>query len=104
MILAESGFLIALAKPKDDLHSKAVAWSACVRDPLLVSEYVLLEVVNYLSLVKDRSKVHPFVDQIMTAEPFEFVAASRELLHHGLRLHRDRAIKNGPSPIAFHFI
>src|SRR6266478_7323573 len=35
MILADSGYLIALAKPKDSLHGRAAAWSAQIREPLL---------------------------------------------------------------------
>ncbi len=49
MILADSGYLIALVKPRDTLHSKALAWSRIVDEPLLVSEYVLWETVNFLS-------------------------------------------------------
>jgi len=37
MILADSGYLIALAKPRDTLHSRAVAWSRLIDEPLLVS-------------------------------------------------------------------
>ena len=46
MILADTGYLIALAKPIDSLHSRAVAWSQRIHEPLLVSEYVLWETVN----------------------------------------------------------
>ena len=53
MILADSGYLIALAKPKDELHQRAVAWSRCIQEPLLVSEHALWETVNYLSLPRD---------------------------------------------------
>ncbi|MEK7676817.1 MAG: PIN domain-containing protein [Verrucomicrobiota bacterium] len=93
MILADSGYLIALAKPRDALHSKAVAWSRLVDEPLLVSEYVLWETVNYLSLLRDRSKAHPLVEQVMNVPPFVFVPASPELFAAGLRLHRERPDK-----------
>ena len=93
MILADSGYLIALAKPRDALHSKAVAWSQLVDEPLLVSEYVLWETVNFLSLLRDRSKAHPLVEQVMNVPPFVFVPASPELFAAGLRLHRERPDK-----------
>jgi predicted nucleic acid-binding protein len=93
MILVDSGYLIALAKPKDELHPRAAAWSARIHEPLLVSEYVLWEAVNYLSLLRDRNKAHPLVEQIMHSVPFVFVPASAELRDAGLQLHRDRPDK-----------
>jgi predicted nucleic acid-binding protein len=93
MILVDSCYLIALAKPKDALHPRAAAWSACVREPLLASEYVLWETVNYLSLLRDRNKVHVLVEQVMHSPPFVFVPASAELRDTGLQLHRDRPDK-----------
>ena len=56
MILADSGYLIALAKPRDALHSRAVAWSRLIDEPLLVPECVLWETVNFLSPLRDRTK------------------------------------------------
>ena len=104
MILADSGYLIALAKPKDSLHSRAVAWSQRIHEPLLVSEYVLWETVNYLSLVGDRSKAHALVDEVMTGPVFEYVPASHALFEAGLRLHRDRPDKEWSSLTAFRSI
>lgn len=93
MILADSGYLIALAKPKDTLHGRAVAWSRVIGEPLLVSEYVLWETVNFLSLLQDRRKAHPLVERVMTLPPFTFIPASAALFAAGLRLHRDRPDK-----------
>jgi predicted nucleic acid-binding protein len=101
MILADSGYLIALAKPRDALHSRAVAWSRHIDEPLLVSEYVLLETVNFLSLVRDRSKAHTLVEQVMNLPSFAFVPASPELFAAGLRLHRNRSDKEWSLPTAF---
>ncbi|SRR6266446_2526570 len=89
MILADSGYLIALAKPKDSLHGRAAAWSAQIREPLLVTEYVLWETVNYLSLPQDRRKAHALVEQVRNGVPFDYVVASPALLEAGLHLHRD---------------
>ena len=93
MILADTGYFIALAKSNDSLHSRAVAWSAYVNEPVLVTEYVLWETVNYLSLPQDRSKVRPLVEQVLNEAPFEYVPASDALLEAGLRLHAGRPDK-----------
>ncbi len=39
MMLADTGFFLALAQPRDALHGRARAWARVVREPLLVSEY-----------------------------------------------------------------
>ena len=58
-----------------------------------MSEYVLWEVVNYLSLLQDRIKVHPLVGEVMYESAFVFLAASTELRDAGLQLHRERPDK-----------
>ena len=93
MILADSGYLIALAKPRDALHSRAVGWSQVIDESLLVSEYVLWETVNYLSPPGDRTKAHTLAEQVMKMPPFVFVPASQDLFAAGLQLHRNRPDK-----------
>jgi len=93
MILADSGYLIALAKPRDALHSRAVAWSRLIDEPLLVPECVLWETVNFLSPLRDRTKAQTLVEQVLNTHPFAFVPAAPELFAAGLRLHRERPDK-----------
>lgn len=46
MILVDSGFLLAFAQPTDALHLRAVIWVQVLTEPLLVSDYVLFEMVS----------------------------------------------------------
>ena len=56
MIFVDSGFLLALAQPTDALHERAGAWARNLCDPLLLTEYVLWEVVtSQLKLHSDRA-------------------------------------------------
>jgi len=64
-----------------------------VSEPLLVTEYVLWELINGLSMPADRPKVHAAVDQIRAASDWEIVVASGELFEQGLRRHRERQDK-----------
>jgi uncharacterized protein len=94
MILVDSGFLIALAKPRDSLHPRAASWAAHITETLLVTEYVLWETVNFLSAKEDRQKSHLVVNQILQGSPFDFVQASRLLFEAGVRFHRSRPDKD----------
>jgi predicted nucleic acid-binding protein len=49
MILLDTGYFVALFSPGDDLHERAVAWSLALKEPMLVTEYVLWECVNTFS-------------------------------------------------------
>ena len=93
MILVDSGFLLALAQPTDALHARAVDWAQHLSEPLLVTEYVLLETVNSLSKRADRPRAHRMVDMISGDANYTLVPASPDVFAGGLRLHRERADK-----------
>ena len=93
MIFVDSGFLLALAQPADALHLRALAWASCIAEPLLISEYVLWEVVNYLSRTADRGRAHLITSHVTSDEAYEVIYASRDLFEAGLKLHRERPDK-----------
>jgi predicted nucleic acid-binding protein len=90
MILLDTGYFIALFTPDDDLHERAAAWSLHLNEPLLVTEYVLLECVNSFSKPKDRSSAHALIEHVRSDPACELVHASPKLFEAGLRLHRER--------------
>ena len=93
MILVDSGFLLALAQPTDELHARAVDWAQHLSEPMLVTEYVLWETVNSLSRRADRLRAHRIMEMISADANYTFVPASPGLLAAGLRLHHDRPDK-----------
>lgn len=93
MIFFDTSFLLALLNPRDDLHSRAQAWAAAIVEPLLVTEYVIWEMVNGLSMPADRPKVHSAVQEIQTASDWKWVPAANVLFEAGMRLHRERGDK-----------
>ena len=93
MICVDSGYLIALAVPRDSLHTRALRWSRQVIEPLLLSEYVLWETINYLSPLVDRAKVYPLLDHIRNEPAYEYLRASSDLFEAGLAMHRARRDK-----------
>jgi len=93
MILLDTGYFIALFTPQDELHERAVAWSLHLNEPLLVTEYVLVECVNSFSKPKDRSAAHALVEHVRSDPLCEVIEASLDLFEAGLRLHRERLDK-----------
>jgi len=90
MIFVDTGFLVALAQPSDALHARALAWAQRIDEPLMVTEYVLLETVNHLSKLADRVRGQRLVLQVRSDPAFELVPASTNLFESGLKLHRER--------------
>lgn len=90
MILVDTGYLVAFVQVRDELHERAVRWTKTIREPLVVTEYVLWEMVNSLSHPLDRPKAHLLLDYISSHSRYEVVAASSDLMASGLRLHAER--------------
>jgi uncharacterized protein len=94
MIFVDSGFLLALAQLTDALHNSALVLANSLTEPLLVTEYVIWEVFNSLSMPSDRPKAHLILSHLESAtSPYEVIHASRDLFLAGTRLHRERPDK-----------
>lgn len=93
MIFVDTSFLLAVLNPRDTLHPHAQAWAAVITEPLLVTEYVLWEFINALSMPTDRPKVHAALQEIQTAPDWEWVSASPALFSAGVQLHSERGDK-----------
>ncbi|MBI2805724.1 MAG: type II toxin-antitoxin system VapC family toxin [Planctomycetes bacterium] len=93
MILVDTGYVLALVNPGDSLHQRARAWAGAITEPLIVTEYVLWEIVNSLSLPVDRPKARAVVSSLRAASDCEVIPASGELFDAGLDLHARRPDK-----------
>jgi predicted nucleic acid-binding protein len=87
VILVDTGYFIALLEPSDELHSRARVWAGAVRERLLVSEFVLVEAVNWLSHGAQRVRAHRLVEAVHSNRQYEFVPSMPQLLHAGLQMH-----------------
>jgi predicted nucleic acid-binding protein len=90
MIFVDTGYFIARAEPRDVLHERAVRWERALAEPLLVTEQVLWEVVNYFSKPADRPRAHLIVSIVRLSPSYELVAADAAWFDRGLKLHEDR--------------
>src|SRR5262245_42871109 len=93
MILVDTGFLIALSQPSDSLHSRARAWASRIDEPLLLTQHVLVEVINHLSRIADRSRANLIASVVLTDPGYEVFHVPEEGFEEGWKLHRQRLDK-----------
>ncbi len=93
MIFVDTAYLIGLAEPRDQLHQRSLLWAGHVNEPLLVTEYVLIEVVNHFSAPRDRPRVGGLMQILQRSRRFSILWSCPALFDAGLRLHRARPDK-----------
>ncbi len=93
MILIDTGYLIAILRPADELHLRALAWSQAIREPLLVTEHVLWETINQLSSPRERPAAHRMLAEITADRACQIIYASRDLFEVSVALHQQRPDK-----------
>jgi uncharacterized protein len=92
MIFLDTGYLLAVVNPRDALHQRAMAWSLYVTEPVVTTEFVLLEAANALANRPGRERCELMIGYVRQASSQIFPASS-ELLNAGLDLyqwHRDK--------------
>jgi predicted nucleic acid-binding protein len=94
MTFIDTGYLIGLINPSDELHARAVEWSGRVSLPVVSTDYVFLEVLNYFSATPFRIRAHEVLHRLATDPAFELVHVETVRLAKGMELHRRRADKD----------
>ncbi|NQU22382.1 MAG: type II toxin-antitoxin system VapC family toxin [Candidatus Nealsonbacteria bacterium] len=93
-VFADTSYYLALLSPGDVHHTKAVDLSRSLRPPIVVTEFVLIELANALSRADTR---HCFVDLLthVRSDPtVTIVLASAELFERGYQLYAHRPDKD----------
>ncbi|MGD0771153.1 MAG: PIN domain-containing protein [Tepidisphaeraceae bacterium] len=90
---ADTSYFPALLIPADVNHPIARRWAETHRVPLITSEYVLIEVGNYLSPVPARRLFGQFLRAIRSDSRMTVVPASTNLLERGSELYEARLDK-----------
>jgi uncharacterized protein len=93
MIFVDASFLLALVNPRDTLCEGAQAWAQAVTEPLVLTEYVLWEMVNAFSMPQDRPKAHAVIARLRSSPDCELISAYPDLFEAGLQLHAERGDK-----------
>ncbi len=74
-------------------HEAAKRLARNLRCPIVTTEFVLVEVANFLSTTPAKLKLGPFLDSLRADRHTQIVPATSELLDRGLQLYLDRPDK-----------
>lgn len=90
-VFVDTSFLIAMISPRDQSHSAAIEATKRTSAALITSEYVLLELGNYLCRIPDRETFTRTLAHVKAA--MEIVWSDEELFEEGVALFASRADK-----------
>lgn len=82
MIFIDTGYLLALINPRDALYSRAIGWSSKINEPVITTEFVLVETANALAQRPGRQNFRFVLDYLM--ESSQIVPSTPMLLKQGL--------------------
>lgn len=92
-VFADTSFYIALVSPCDVHHPDALAYLRTHRGRVATTDYVLIEVGNWLSRTGDRPSFVALMRQVETDPELTVVPGSRDLFEQGYELYKARADK-----------
>jgi uncharacterized protein len=93
-VFADTSFYVALVNPRDALHSRANEEADRLRGVVLTTEYVLIEVGNWLARSDDRQVFLDLMRQIRADRRTRVVASDSALFELGLDLYAHRPDKD----------
>lgn len=93
-VFADSHHFIALLNPRDADHALAKTAQATLRQPIVTTEYILIEVAAAFSSPAYRSRFLQLVDRLNTNPDVTVVPSSHPLFVEGFDLYRRRPDKS----------
>ena len=90
---ADTSYFIALLSPTDGDHARARQLAEGLRQPVLTSEYVIIEVGNFFRAAAARAKFASFLHAVECDPGTQIVAASSTLLRAAIALFVERQDK-----------
>jgi predicted nucleic acid-binding protein len=91
--LADTSFFVAFLNARDQFHSQAVGLMASHPGPIVTTEWILVELGNYLSARSNRAVFVPFVRDLPTDPRFEIVPADHRRFEAACALYDSRSDK-----------
>jgi uncharacterized protein len=92
-VFADTSFFIAIISPRDALHAIASEQAARLRHTVVTTEYVLIEVGNWLAKADDRGVFVRLMLQIEADHRTNVVAGHSHWFQRGLGLYAKRLDK-----------
>ena len=92
-VFADASYYVALLSPRDQHHRDAIRVSDSLRRPIVVTEFVLIEVSNALATVESRGRATALWAHFESDPSATLIRASQELVAQGLALYSRRTDK-----------
>ena len=92
-VFADTSFYLAVLNPCDVAHADAVQIGDRIERPVLLSDFILLELGNALSAVRQRKLFFRLVLHLRSHPNVRIITASRDLLDRGFQLFSSRVDK-----------
>jgi predicted nucleic acid-binding protein len=92
-VLADTSFYVAILSPADALHESAIAWSQQASLTVVVTEFVLLELGNFLAQGRARAQLTGLVKFLRNDPRTVVVPLATALFDTGLSLFARRPDK-----------
>jgi uncharacterized protein len=93
VLFADTSYFLALLIPDDAAHAKALQFAATSRDPMITTDWVIVEMGNFLSDSPVRHLFVPWLTLLRSDARVHVVEASPPLLQAGIDLFAQRADK-----------
>ena len=112
-VFADASYYVALLSPRDQHHLDAVRNSSELRSPIVVTEFVLIEVSNALASIESCGRAVALWEHLRSDRSVTMVPASTELVAQGRDLYARRpdkawsltdCISFGPEKGTFYFL
>jgi uncharacterized protein len=91
---ADTSFYVAAVNLRDSLHGAAAEWAEAFRGPIMTTEYVLIEVGNWLARSGDRDVFLELIKEIRADHRTTVISGSGTLFEQGLDLYAQRPDKD----------
>ncbi|MEX2093339.1 MAG: PIN domain-containing protein [Pirellulales bacterium] len=91
---ADSAFYVALLSVRDDLHEKAKLLAQSWESSVVTTEYVLLEVANYIRGSKSHEKFGELLNHLLADRHTEIIRSDHGHWERGVELYLTRPDKD----------
>ena len=93
-VFTDTSFYVAMLNQDDDLHAKADGFASSFEGETVTTEYVLVELGNWLRRAVTREMFPSFVEALYADSQTTVVPAERSLLTEGIALYVSRRDKD----------
>lgn len=93
-VFADTSFYVALLNPNDRFHQASRVQTQAITGPFITTEWVLLELANYLSKAHNRRLFVALLDDLKSDGRVMIVPSSPEVFEQGVTSYRNRPDKD----------